>query len=49
MLYDDRLTEIMRTYENDESGRHHALHTYARDLLQRHEIDKAWQVLLAGE
>lgn len=49
MLYDDRLTEIMREYETDDKGRRDALHTYAKELLDRHEIDKAWQVLLAGE
>lgn len=49
MLYDDRLTEIMREYEQDETGRRNALHAYAKDLLQRHELDKAWQVLLSGE
>lgn len=49
MLYDDRLTEIMRQYETDDKGRRDALHTYAKELLDRHEIDKAWQVLLAGE
>jgi flavin reductase (DIM6/NTAB) family NADH-FMN oxidoreductase RutF len=49
MLYDDRLTDIMRGYETDETGRRNALHTYAKELLDRGEVDKAWQVLMAGE
>jgi len=49
MLYDDRLTEIMRQYERDDKGRRDALHTYAKELLERHELGKAWQVLLSGE
>ncbi len=48
MLYDDRLTEIMRAYETDDAGRVNALQIYARELLDKGEIDKAWQVLLAG-
>ena len=49
VMYDDRLIQILRDYEQDANGRNHALQIYARELLSAHEVDKAWQVLLAGE
>ena len=49
VMYDDRLIQILRDYEQDANGRNHALQTYARELLSGHEVEKAWQVLLAGE
>lgn len=49
VLYDDRLTQILQDYAENETAKTHALHTYAKELLEHHEIDKAWQVLLAGE
>ncbi len=49
VLYDDRLLHIVREYANDEHGKIHALHTYAKELLETGEVDKAWQVLLSGE
>lgn len=49
VMYDDRLTHILREYNDDEKARIHALHLYAKELLDMHDIDKAWQVLLAGE
>lgn len=49
VLYDDRLSDILRSYNNNESGRNNALHIYAKELLDAHDIDKAWQVLLSGE
>jgi len=49
VLYDDRLTQILQDYAENETAKNHALHTYAKELLDHHEVDKAWQVLLAGE
>ena len=49
VMYDDRLTQILRDYETDEQGRIHALHLYGRYLLDAGDVSKAWQVLLAGE
>lgn len=49
MLYDDRLSQIVRDYEQDEKAKLNALHVYAKELLDSGDVDKAWQVLLAGE
>jgi flavin reductase (DIM6/NTAB) family NADH-FMN oxidoreductase RutF len=49
VLYDDRLTQILQDYAENETAKNHALHTYAKELLDHHEVGKAWQVLLAGE
>ena len=49
LLQDDRLTLILREYAQDEQGRYHAIHKYAKELLDTGMTDKAWQVLLAGE
>ncbi|MGN6476980.1 MAG: flavin reductase family protein [Flavipsychrobacter sp.] len=49
VLYDDRLISILKEYTNDHDGLHNALHTYAKELLDAGDVDKAWQVLLAGE
>lgn len=49
VLYDDRLTQIMKEYELDNNSRQHALHLYAKELLDTGDTEKAWQVLLAGE
>jgi flavin reductase (DIM6/NTAB) family NADH-FMN oxidoreductase RutF len=49
VVYDDRLTHILREYNDDEKARIHSLHLYAKELLDAHDIEKAWQVLLAGE
>lgn len=43
---DDRIKQIMQDYLNDAGMRQNALQIYAKDLLQKHEVDKAWQVLL---
>jgi flavin reductase (DIM6/NTAB) family NADH-FMN oxidoreductase RutF len=48
-LYDDRLSAILREYDNDGRALHFALHTYAKELLDAGDVDKAWAVLLAGE
>ncbi len=49
VLYDDRLISILKEYTADNDGLHNALHTYAKELLEAGDVDKAWQVLLAGE
>jgi flavin reductase (DIM6/NTAB) family NADH-FMN oxidoreductase RutF len=49
MLYDDRLTQIVKDFEEDDAMKTNALHTYAKELLQNGEVEKAWQVLMAGE
>lgn len=49
MLYDDRLSQIVRDYNNDDNAKRNALHEYAKELLDAGNVDKAWQVLLAGE
>lgn len=48
-LYDDRLTELLKLYGENETLRREALHQYAAELLDQGAVDKAWQVLLAGE
>lgn len=47
LVYDDRLTQIVREY-SDANERVYALHNYAKELLEEGNIEKAWQVLLAG-
>ena len=49
VLHDDRLTQILAEYQNDDAGRDHALHHYAQDALHRGDVRRAWQILLAGE
>ncbi len=49
VLYDDRLTQIIREYDNDDEGLKHAIHLYAKELLEEGQVDKAWQVLLSVE
>lgn len=44
---DERLKHIFREYSEDETILTIELHRYAKELLARHEVDKAWQVLLA--
>ncbi len=47
ILYDDRLTQIIKEYDHDEQGKTNALHLYAKELLETHQVEKAWQVLLS--
>jgi flavin reductase (DIM6/NTAB) family NADH-FMN oxidoreductase RutF len=47
VLYDDRLTQIIKEYGGDATGKRDAMHLYAKELLDAGEIEKAWQVLLA--
>lgn len=49
ILYDDRLSQIIRDYGSDEAGKENALHLYAKDLLDSGDVDKAWQILLASD
>jgi flavin reductase (DIM6/NTAB) family NADH-FMN oxidoreductase RutF len=44
---DDRLRQILQDYGHDRQLLHLAQHQYAKELLSRHDIDLAWQVLLA--
>lgn len=44
---DERLKQILQDYDKENSLLQNALHTYAKELLNRHEVDLAWQVLLA--
>ncbi|HRO43379.1 MAG TPA: flavin reductase family protein [Flavipsychrobacter sp.] len=48
VLYDDRLTQILREYDNDENAKQAALHLYAKELLEAGQLEKAWQVLLSA-
>ncbi len=47
VLYDDRLTQIFREYPELDASRTHAVHLYAKELLDSGDVAKAWQVLLA--
>jgi flavin reductase (DIM6/NTAB) family NADH-FMN oxidoreductase RutF len=49
LFSDDRLSQILREYTHDEDAKKEALHEYAKELLATKQVDKAWQVLLAGE
>lgn len=43
---DERLVHILQDYGNDPAVLQNALHQYAKELLHRNEVDKAWQALL---
>lgn len=45
-LNDERLTTILKRHSNDNSLRKDELHQYAKELLDNHNIEQAWQVLL---
>ena len=49
MLYDDRLSAILREHDHDGRALQYALHSYAKELLDAGDVEKAWGVLLAGE
>jgi len=49
VLYDDRLTQILQDYAENDAAKTHALHSYAKELLDHGDVEKAWQVLLADE
>jgi len=44
---DERLRQIIQDYTQDRPLLQKAQHQYAKELLARHEVDRAWQVLLA--
>ncbi len=48
LLQDDRLMSILKEYAHDEDTKTEALHQYAKELLDGKQVDKAWQVLMAG-
>lgn len=48
-LYDDRLTQILRDFATDDQRRVMELHIYAKELLAHGDVEKAWQVVMAGE
>ncbi len=49
VLYDDRLSQLIKEYGQDDAARRQALHIYAKELLDDGNVEKAWQVLLSGE
>lgn len=46
VLYDDRLTQIIKDYSDDEVNRTIQLHLYAKELLEVGNTEKAWEVLM---
>ncbi len=44
---DERLIHLLQEYGHEPASLQHALHQYAKELLHRNEVDKAWQALLA--
>jgi len=47
MIVDNRLVDILKTYDHDNTGRINALHSYAGELLDSGNVQLAWQVLCA--
>ncbi len=47
MIYDERLSVLLKEYTHDEDAKQQALHLYAKELLDSGDVYKAWQVLLA--
>lgn len=46
-IEDERLKYILQDYSNEKNLLQNALHQYAKDLLSRHDVERAWRVLLA--
>jgi len=44
---DSQLKHIIQYYSNDPQEMEKELHLYAKELLQQHKIQEAWQILLA--
>lgn len=44
---DERLIDILKTYNSDEALKSRVLHQYAKELIAKGELDTAWQVLLS--
>lgn len=49
MTQDERLVEILKNYRSEADALENALHTYAKELLAKGQVEEAWQVLLSGE
>lgn len=47
-LNDDRLLQLLRTYEADKVTLQKELHHYAKEIIESGDVEKAWQILLAG-
>ncbi len=47
LVDDDRLNDIMQNYTHDTEAKTTALHTYAHEMLDAGDVNKAWQILLA--
>ncbi len=47
LFVDDRLRNIYRSFTHNEIGLKNELHHYAKELLDKGEVDSAWQVLLS--
>lgn len=45
---DERLTQLLREYDTHPDALRHSLHQYAAELLDRNEVERAWEVLLSG-
>lgn len=45
---DDRLLQLLRTYEADKETLQKELHQYAKEVIEAGDVEKAWQILLAG-
>lgn len=48
VLYEDRLSQLIKEYGADKNALRNALHIYAKELLDSNNVEKAWQVLLSG-
>jgi flavin reductase (DIM6/NTAB) family NADH-FMN oxidoreductase RutF len=46
-IEDKRFQEILATYSDNKEDLITALHTYAKELIARNELDLAWQILLS--
>lgn len=47
-IADLRVADILKQYVNDAAGKQDALHTYAKELLDKGDIETAWQVLFSA-
>lgn len=46
IIQDERLKQIIQDCSQDPAALRTALHRYAKSLLEQHQVDRAWQVLL---
>lgn len=49
MTNDERLIGILKEYRSEPVTLRNALHSYAKELLGKGQVDEAWQVLLSDE